>query len=202
MNKLLFPLLTSIVLFSGCKNPFEAKDKGVDQLNNIESRWEDTYTLASSTSRIALATPVSNLQDIKRDLAQAELSECLNPAKKALGSYMDSHIKDFLKFMSDPDYTQFQSNNKLVEYFKIKEQCAGKEKNPDSKLAAEAKIMEAMLKLEQEKEARFEKEAKAKGVSIEVVKAAAAKAEADAALAEVERDIEKLGKELDKANKN
>ena len=191
MNKFLLPILISTVLISGCKNPFEAKDKGVDQLNNIESRWEDAYTLASSTSRIALATPVSNLQDIKRDLAQVELSECLSPARKALGAYMDSHINNFLKFMSDSDFTQFESNNnKLVEYFEVKEKCAGKEKNPDSKLAAEAKIMETMLKLEQEKEAKFEKEAKAKGVSLEVVKAEAATAEVLAAVEAAEAAAE------------
>lgn len=171
------------LLLSGCKNPFEAKDKGVDQLNAIESRWDDAHTLASSTSRIALATPVSNLQEIKRDLAQIEISECLIPAREALSAYMDSHINNFLKFMSDSDFTQFESNNKLVEYFEVKEKCTGKEKNPDSKLAAEAKIMKAMLKLEQEKEAKFEKEAKAKGVSLEVVKAEAAATEAAEATA-------------------
>ena len=177
MNKFLLPILISTVLISGCKNPFEAKDKGVDQLNNIESRWEDAYTLASSTSRIALATPVSSLQDIKRDLAQVELSECLSPAREALGAYMDSHINNFLKFMSDSDFTQFESNNKLVEYFKVKEKCAGKEGNLSSKLAAEAKIMETMLKLEQEKKAKLEKEAKAKGVSVAALEAEAAAAE-------------------------
>lgn len=193
MNKFLLPILISIVLISGCKNPFEAKDKGVDQLNNIESRWEDAYTLASSTSRIALATPVSSLQDIKRDLAQVELSECLSPTREALSAYMDSHINNFLKFMSDSDFTQFESNNnKLVEYFEVKEKCAGKEKNPDSKLAAEAKIMKAMLKLEQEKEAKFEKEAKAKGVSLEVVKAEAAATEATAAATEAAAAVAEL----------
>lgn len=196
MNKFLLPILISTVLISGCKNPFEAKDKGVDQLNNIESRWEDAYTLASSTSRIALATPVSNLQDIKRDLAQVELSECLSPAREALGAYMDSHINNFLKFMSDSDFTQFESNNKLVEYFKVKEKCTGKEGNLDSKLAAEAKIMETMLKLEQEKEAKFEKEAKAKGVSLEVVKAEAATAEASEATAEALAAVEAAEAEL------
>ena len=184
MNKFLLPILISTVLISGCKNPFEAKDKGVDQLNNIESRWEDAYTLASSTSRIALATPVSSLQDIKRDLAQVELSECLSPAREALGAYMDSHINNFLKFMSDSDFTQFESNNKLVEYFKVKEKCAGKEGNLSSKLAAEAKIMETMLKLEQEKKAKFEKEAKAKGVSVAELEAVAAASEAVAAATE------------------
>ena len=30
MNKFLLPILISTVLISGCKNPFEAKDKGID----------------------------------------------------------------------------------------------------------------------------------------------------------------------------
>ena len=49
MNKFLLPILISTVLISGCKNPFEAKDKGIDQLNNIEQRWIDASTLISST---------------------------------------------------------------------------------------------------------------------------------------------------------
>lgn len=109
---------------------------------------------------------------------------------------MDSHINNFLKFMSDSDFTQFESNNKLVEYFKVKEKCTGKEGNLDSKLAAEAKIMETMLKLEQEKEAKFEKEAKAKGVSLEVVKAEAATAAASEAMAEALAAVEAAEAEL------
>ena len=112
---------------------------------------------------------------------------------------MDSHINNFLKFMSDSDFTQFESNNKLVEYFKVKEKCTGKEGNLDSKLAAEAKIMETMLKLEQEKEAKFEKEAKAKGVSLEVVKAEAAAAEAAVAAATEATEAEAAATEATEA---
>ena len=49
MNKFLLPILISTVLISGCKNPFEAKDKGIDQLNNIEQRWIDASTLIGLT---------------------------------------------------------------------------------------------------------------------------------------------------------
>ena len=101
MNKFLLPILISTVLISGCKNPFEAKDKGIDQLNNIEQRWIDASTLISSTSRIALAPQVANLQEMKRDLNVIEVSECLTPAKNELNEYMEMEIDVYLKFMAD-----------------------------------------------------------------------------------------------------
>jgi len=35
MNKLILTTCVFSILLSGCKNPFEAKDKGIDQLNTI-----------------------------------------------------------------------------------------------------------------------------------------------------------------------
>jgi hypothetical protein len=171
MKKLILPILIFTVLLSGCKNPFEAKDKGVENLNNIEKRWEDAYTLASSTARIALPTPIANLQDIKRDLANVELSECLNPARDALNSYMDTQINTFLEFMADKDSIGLEPSPKLVEYFSIKEKCTGEKSPPNSKLAEEAKVMEIQLQAKAKAEAALVKAAKEKGVSLEEMKA-------------------------------
>ena len=120
MNKLILTIFIFSILVSGCKNPFEAKDKGVDQLNAIENRWDDAHKLASSTARIALATPISELQNVKRDLERLEVSECLTPAKEALSSYMNSTIANFLSFMANSDSTNFNSNKQIIEYFSIK----------------------------------------------------------------------------------
>ncbi len=151
MNKFLLPILISTVLISGCKNPFEAKDKGVNQLDNIESRWDDAYTLASSTSRIALATPVSNLQEIKRDLAQIEISECLIPAREALSNHMDIEINTFLKFMSNKESTETQkimerieANTQLKEYFSSKAKCTGEESTQDAAADVSAAALAAI----------------------------------------------------------
>lgn len=182
MKNLILTTFIFSILLSGCKNPFEAKDKGIDQLNAIENRWDDTYTLASSTSRIALATPVSNLQDIKRDLAQVELSECLSPAREALSAYMDSHINNFLKFMSDADSVEWESNTKLVEYFAIKTKCAGENIQSNSKLAAEAEALKIIAEAEAiaatEKSAKIDAEVKRTGAAKEAVLASMEASEA------------------------
>jgi len=131
MNKFLLPILISTVLISGCKNPFEAKDKGIDQLNNIEQRWIDTSTLISSTSRIALAPQVANLQEMKRDLNVIEVSECLTPAKNELNEYMEMEIDVYLKFMADElsdSYTVSQKKKmleKVTNYRTLKSKCTG-----------------------------------------------------------------------------
>lgn len=175
------------LLLSGCKNPFEAKDKGFEQLNNIENRWVDTHTLASSTSRISLVTPVSQLQEIKRDLLSIELSECLNPAREALNSYMDMHVNNFLKFMANENIGELKSNTKLVEYLAIKTKCVGDKTNSNTNLVAEAQVIEALAKAEAEAEAKekkkIEKIAKEQGVSLAAAEAIAAAEEAEAAAA-------------------
>lgn len=190
MKKLILPILIFTVLLSGCKNPFEPKDKGVENLNNIEKRWEDAYTLASSTARIALPTPIANLQDIKRDLANVELSECLNPARDALNSYMDTQINTFLEFMADKDSIGLEPSPKLVEYFSIKEKCTGEKTTSNSKLAEEAKVMEIQLQAKAKAEAELAKAAKAKGVSIEEMKVIIAKEDAEKAVDAVAKEVE------------
>ena len=131
MNKFLLPILISTVLISGCKNIFEAKDKGIDQLNNIEQRWIDTSTLISSTSRIALAPQVANLQEMKRDLNVIEVSECLTPAKNELNEYMEMEIDIYLKFMADElsdSYAASQKKKmleKVTNYRTLKSKCTG-----------------------------------------------------------------------------
>lgn len=197
MNKLVLTIFIFSILVSGCKNPFEAKDKGIDQLNTIENRWEDAHTLASSTARIALATPVSELQDIKRDLAKLEVSACLQPAKEALNSYMDSHIANFLSFMADADAINFDSNTKIVEYFSIKTKCAGENIESKSELAKEAEALKIIAEAEAtaaaERQAKIDAEVKRTGASQEsieaVLEAEAAASEAQAALEATEREI-------------
>lgn len=176
MNKLILTIFISSLLVSGCKNPFEANDKGADQLNTIENRWDDAHTLASSTARIALATPVSELQNIKRDLDKLEVSKCLTPAKEALSSYMNSNIANFLSFMADSDSTDFNPNKKIIEYFSIKTKCTGESDESKSKLAKEAEalqiIVEAQAQATAERQAKIEAEVKRTGAAKEAVEAA------------------------------
>ena len=119
-------ILTAVFLSACTKN-----DKGVEQLNSIESRWDDAISLAGSTPRIQLANSVSNLQELKNDLNATEVSDCLAPAKGKFSKYMDNNIQFFLDFMRDADnnssYKYKSENNRLIkEYFKIKEECTNK----------------------------------------------------------------------------
>ena len=182
MNKSILTIFVFSILFSGCKNPFEANDKGVEQLNAIESRWDDAHTLASSTARIALATPVGELQNVKRDLEKLEVSECLIPAKEALSSYMNSNIANFLSFMADADYTNFDANKRIVDYFEIKAKCAGEDGESRSNLADEAEalkiIAEAKATSTAERQAKIDAEVKRTGAAKEAIEAALEASEA------------------------
>jgi hypothetical protein len=197
MNKSILIIFVFSILVSGCKNPFEANDKGVDQLNSIENRWDDAHKLASSTARIALATPIGELQNVKRDLEKLEVSECLIPAKEALSSYMNSNIANFLSFMADADSINFDSNTKIVEYFSIKTKCAGENIESKSELAKEAEalkiIAEAKATAAAERQAKINAEVKRTGASQEsieaVLEAEAAASEAQAALEATEMEI-------------
>ena len=60
MNKFLLPILISTVLISGCKNPFEAKDKGIDQLNNIEQQLNNVNKRLSTIETMYNNSTVSN----------------------------------------------------------------------------------------------------------------------------------------------
>lgn len=193
MNKLVPTIFMFAILLSGCKNPFEAQDTGVDQLNKIENRWEDAHTLASSTARIALAVPVSELQGIKRELAELEVSDCLKPAKESLDSYMSSHISNFLNFMADTDSLNTHSNTKIVEYFSIKRKCTGENIQSNSKLAAEAEaleiIIEAEAKLAADRNAKIDAEVKSTGATRESI----------VARMELEEESTKAASEAEKA---
>lgn len=84
------------VIFISCA---EKKDKGLTELTQIEIRWFDGLQVASSTPKIAMGSHVSNLQMIRRDLDNIEVSDCLLPAKLVFSEDMRVTINGFLEFM-------------------------------------------------------------------------------------------------------
>lgn len=119
--------LISLSILPGCNGLFESKDKGLADLKKIEERWSDGINLAGSTSRIALSTPVGNLQSIKRDLDGVVVSECLKNAKGALVGHMELTIQGFLEFMGDKKYVAEQTLEKafkqMESYKKERSKC-------------------------------------------------------------------------------
>ena len=76
-------------------------DQASQRLTGIATRWDDANKLASTTSRIALATPVAELQEIKREANSLSVPACLSKAKADLVSSMNATIDAYLTFMGD-----------------------------------------------------------------------------------------------------
>jgi hypothetical protein len=70
-------------------------------LDDVLVRWQDASKVASTTGRIALSTPVSNLQTIRRDAERLTVSPCMDSAKAMLVTSMASTIEGYLFFMQN-----------------------------------------------------------------------------------------------------
>lgn len=106
-----------IVALSAC-SLFEPKDKGLKELKAVEQKWQDGLQLAGATSRIALSTPVSNLQSIKRELVGVEVGKCLQKAKTELDEHMELMIQAFVEFMSKDESSSNWNMEKGMEKLK------------------------------------------------------------------------------------
>ena len=69
------------------------------RLDTMVVRWNDANMIASSTSRIALATPLTALQAIKREADAFAMPDCLKDGGSALISSMDNSVQGYLIFM-------------------------------------------------------------------------------------------------------
>ena len=121
MKNIVKAALLGLVVFSSACSVVESKDKGLVELRAVEQKWEDGLKLASSTSRIALSTPVANLQAIRREVDTIPLGECLKPASTKLRKHMDTIIEGFLSFMGDDKYTaerKLKSGETLLEEYR------------------------------------------------------------------------------------
>jgi hypothetical protein len=72
-----------------------------DRMQVFMDEWRDTVRVAGATSRIALSTPVSQLQRLRRDAQSIRWPLCAEQAKRHLVQMMDDTIEGFLTFMSN-----------------------------------------------------------------------------------------------------
>lgn len=115
------------VFITLCLTACESKDKGLEEMKKIESKWLDGVKLAESTPRIALSPQVGNLQAIKRDLEGVGVGNCLAGAKIALNDHMSLTIQGFLEFM-DPDKKYLSSSSFTLSDIKYREYIQGRDK--------------------------------------------------------------------------
>ncbi len=84
----------------------EAKAKDIlsttlKSADDVMSRWDDAVTIATSTARMSLSTPIANLQAIKRDATALTVPPCLAAGKTALIKGMELMLEGYLEFMAN-----------------------------------------------------------------------------------------------------
>lgn len=67
------------------------------QLENFATKFDDKMDVAQSTPRIGLGAVLNDLATIKSDISAVAVSDCLQPAKASLTTYVSAK----LSFMSD-----------------------------------------------------------------------------------------------------
>ena len=106
------------------------REQVVSAFDPIIANWNDANDLASSTSRINLAAPVSNLQNIQKEAREQEVPQCAQPVKDHFLDMSQETINSYLLFMRDePDFVvqtsirSVQSNQRFFTkyYSRLKE---------------------------------------------------------------------------------
>ena len=82
-------------------------------VDDLLARWGDAMQIASSTSRVALATPVGVLQSIKREAEQLTVPPCLDSGKAELVKSMEASVEGYLVFMRN----EAQLGNELAKVY-------------------------------------------------------------------------------------
>lgn len=110
--------LLAVAALAACGTPFGAdaaptpipvcstKDgkKVYDLVKQYAQEWDDADKLAGSTSRIALAPQVAQLQCIRRDVQAQEYPPCGQDAQTKLVAMMDLTIQGYIDFLAQkPD---------------------------------------------------------------------------------------------------
>lgn len=107
----------------GEHEPFEARTNpattddhsSVVSLERLYRQWTDTVKVAESSSRIAMATPISTLQAIKREVEGLPVAECLVAPKQQWLKGMEESLAAFLGFMQAADREGWYTREQLKE---------------------------------------------------------------------------------------
>jgi len=95
------PTITLVPTAVSC---YEQSQSFISQLDAQTTAWDDAIAIANSTSRISLSGPISNLQNIRREVSNLDYPVCAQFVYQHALEYMNSTIEGFLSFMSDdPD---------------------------------------------------------------------------------------------------
>ena len=74
-----------------------------DQVMQLANNWDSANTLANSSPRMQLVTPISSLQDIRNEYNDLTVPECAQKAHAWMLNYMDATIDGYMAFLADED---------------------------------------------------------------------------------------------------
>lgn len=80
--------------------PQEEVETYLEEIDYILEEWDDTYLVATSTSRMSLAPIIGELQDIKRDVNRLDRPECAGYLSDIVVVAMESDIGALVSFLS------------------------------------------------------------------------------------------------------
>jgi hypothetical protein len=88
----------------------------------LMAEWEDAFTLANNSPRIALAPQIATLQAIRRKLLDAQPAPCARETHQQFVTATDEIVAAFLAFLGqEPEYTvnrHFKNATALLEKVK------------------------------------------------------------------------------------
>ena len=95
--------------------------QALDAVSKLVKRWDDASLLASSTARITLNGPISQLQAIRRESTDVIVPACISHHKELLIKSMDLTLDGYIAFMQDKDIGQYlaQSLSKKPSLFAL-----------------------------------------------------------------------------------
>lgn len=110
----------------------KAEREKADQLRAIEAlaeEWDSANRLAQSTSRIALAGPVSKLQAIQQELSNLPADKpCVADSQLLLSGYMSLIVEGYLRFMKGENESSSifleEARSSLSKYKSKLESCS------------------------------------------------------------------------------
>ena len=93
----------------------ELRQRNVDALRAVSTRWSAVLAEASGTPRFDIAAPLKKLQTIKGELDTVEVDDCTGAARITLQSAMAASIDAFSTFQKETGVTADTTTQKIQQ---------------------------------------------------------------------------------------
>lgn len=93
----------------------ELRQRNVDALRAVSTRWSAALTEASGTPRSEIAAPLKKLQALKSEADTIEVDDCMGAAQKTLQSAMAATIDALSSFQKETGVTADTTSQKIQQ---------------------------------------------------------------------------------------